>query len=256
LIPKWKADKQSMVWPQLSKTGAMESFDQLFPDENTVCPQFQDPLSRFDSQSSQTLHRLRLSLVKALDDAENADKKGFAMDCMLSIALYCNTIEMNIPMRVAASMSFWYWISLKLIPDLVFRRFSDMNRKNLRMHYFHDSRRVWPYVLWWGAHLTWQGDVEKTKQMLSCGFNVSAIEAFIYRGGSGFRVDLFRMIAAYFAEINKTYIASDKEVLRKVMVLNTSKTVTIEPVYYSGGMYKYVQDLFAPFITNLKPRNS
>jgi hypothetical protein len=110
-------------------------------------------------------------------------------------------------------------------------------------------------MLWWGVHLTWQGNREKTEWVLNNGFTVSAIEALLDRGGSGYRIDLFREISAVFADFSTKYQVTDKDLLRSVIAFNTTRAVNIEPNFYKGGVKDYVQDLFAPFIKDLKLRN-
>lgn len=244
-----------MIWPQLEKLRAAEVFEELFKDGLPVSSSRIDFNRNLNLDIAAPFIKLRSDLKKVYDAALSSRMKGFDIDRVMSLELYSTTIEMKIPMRVAASMPFWYWVSLKLLPDLLFNRFPQMDKEALRGRYYERNMRVWPYMLWWGAHLTWQGNRKDTESVLKQGFSVSAIEVFLDRSGSGYRTNLFREIAAQFAIHNTNYLATDKDLLRPVMGLNTSKIVNIEPEFYSDGIKGYVKDLFAPFIKNLKPRN-
>lgn len=239
-----------MNWPKLSKIKAVDKFNYLFPEGgDLICPK----VNNFPNQ----LQIIRQNLVDTFNEADKLGKKEFGLDITMSLKIY-ELLKPNdvLPMRVASSNEFWYWISLELIPDLVFRRYKGMNTDNIKKRYYERTLRIWPFMLWWGAHLTWQGDREKTLEVLNNGFTVTAYETLLDRCGNGYREDLFRAISLKFSQINKEYMATDKEFLRPVIVFNTSRIINVEPTFYDGGIEGYVESLFEPFVSKLKKKKN
>ncbi|MCX6159231.1 MAG: hypothetical protein NTY74_14720 [Ignavibacteriae bacterium] len=237
-----------MIWPELTKSNAISAFYDLFPDDNTVCP----VVEKFSSQNHQ---ELRDVLSNKFVECKQNGKNEFSIDLVMSLAFYEYLKPgVNIDMRTLASNEFWYWISIKLIPDLIFKRYPNMNKASLEKRFFDRVTRMWPFMMWWGAHLIWQGDYDKTLNILQNGFTVTAFETLLDRGGRGYREDLFRAIALKYSNIFRDYRTNDKVLLRQVITLNSLRINNIEPVFYTGGIEGYVNELFEPFITNLKKK--
>lgn len=157
-------------------------------------------------------------------------------------------------MRVASNDGFWRYLSLKVAPDIVAKRWE----KNNDAHYWSKPNRVWFKTLWWYIFLTYQGDIENTKTiLLSRNFSTDTILNLVERTGKhGTFVNVYRNIVFYYSNLdksdfdlfNKKYSgksrASQGQLFRTVMKLNTAKSLVIEPALYLGGEPAYAKSLF------------
>ena len=153
-------------------------------------------------------------------------------------------------MRVAADDDFWRYLSLKVVPDLVAQRWGKDNES----HYWSRSTRIWLRSIWWYVHLSWQGSLEKTREILECEhFTTDTILNFEERSGRfGTYVDAYRYILLNYSQVSKEDIkrfsrgkSSDSDDLfRVVMKLNTAKMLVLDPALYLGGLDAYAKSLF------------
>ena len=163
----------------------------------------------------------------------------------------------------------WRYISVRVMPDLTFIRYPNQSsdvevikeiipelsyaigitteKDSVRLkkkRFYSHTRRIWLKTLWWYIHLGWQGDSEKTYEVLkNNGTNV--IGHFIERPGRGYREQLFRyMLYAYSMlpeQKDKTFRAAAK--------LNLAKCVSVEPALTEGGEKGYSEKLFEEVYT-------
>lgn len=178
--------------------------------------------------------------------SNNKDLKISDYDIEFGIKLYQITEKYNLSLREAAADDIWRYLSIKVVPKLVYMRFFDSNKINIE-RFFSRSSRIWLKTCWWYIHLSLQidsmgiPDYEETRRIL-IGNSTDDIVQLVERTGFGYRVDLCRAINKKYSSIR---IANRNTVFRKVMKLNTIKTKIIEPELYLGGVEGYVEDLFA-----------
>ena len=116
--------------------------------------------------------------------------------------------------------------------------------------------RKWPRQRPWRLHLSWQGNIKSTEQILeSCNFSTDTILNLEERTGrNGTYIDVYRMIMYFYGnlpastidEFNKRIRKNDKHatLFRTIMKLNTAKSVVIDPALYLGGTIEYVKSLY------------
>jgi hypothetical protein len=140
--------------------------------------------------------------------------------------------------RLASDDGFWRYLSLRVVPDLVGERWGNTNAD----HYYTKPSRIWLKTMWWYFYLSFNKDVETTKEMLlSEAFSTDTILNLVERTGrSGTNISVYRNIMSKYASLEDV---SDK-VFRSIMKLNTVKAVVIEPVFSTGGVSGYVDSLF------------
>lgn len=141
--------------------------------------------------------------------------------------------------RLACDDGFWRYLSLKVVPDLVGMRWNNNNED----HYYAKPSRIWLKAMWWYFHLSLKGaDSSTTRDMLlSKNFSTDTILNLVERTGRyGTNVEVYRTIMTHYSTLQ---VASDKA-FRKVMKLNTAKTMVMEPVFYEDGVNGYVESLF------------
>lgn len=208
---------------------------------------------------------IRSEVVKefkdSLLDAEN--KVTYDLDLRVGIKLYESLNHMNGFDLVAANNDdIWRYISVKVMPDITFLRYpnlsSDVEIINIfipnysvridtekdskrlkKKRFYSHTRRIWLKTLWWYVYLGWQGDPEKTYDVLKNN-GTNMISHFIERPGRGYREKLFRCMLYAFSLLpeqkDKTFRAAAK--------LNLAKCVSIEPSLAEGGEPEYSKRLF------------
>ncbi len=153
-------------------------------------------------------------------------------------------------MRVAADDGFWRFLSLKIVPDIIAQRWGKDNDS----HYWSRSTRIWLRSIWWYVHLSWQGNLEATREVLECShFTTDTILNFEERSGrNGTYVEVYRKIIYYYSKVNDSDIKinsrsksqTSDDIFRIVMKLNTAKMLVVDPMLYKGGADEYAKKLF------------
>lgn len=210
---------------------------------------------------------LRKELIEAFKNTmlEDSCRITYDLDLRVGIKLY----EMLRPDKdkgfdiiIANDDDFWRYLSVKVMPDITFLRYPnllsdidlirnsipgftnrvDYEKDSIRLkkkRFYSHTRRIWLKTLWWYIHLSWQGDSEKTYDVLkNNGTNI--ISHFIERPGRGYRETLFRsMMYSY----SKLPIQRDVT-FRAAAKLNLVKCVSVEPELCAGGVQAYSDGLF------------
>jgi hypothetical protein len=148
----------------------------------------------------------------------------------------------KLSMRQASNDGFWRWLSLQILPDQVYTRWQD----HLSEHRFYQNkRRIWLKSLWWYIHLSWQGNLDQTKQVLNQ-LGIDEMIQLVERIGDGYRVELYREMMKQLI-LQKNLRTSQNQLFRKVMKLNTLRLTHIIPEFYENGIEGYVKDLYDHF---------
>ena len=165
-------------------------------------------------------------------------KKLFEYDVEYGISLHKLLSSLRLDsLRVMSDDGFWRYISIIVAPHIVAHR-----HPNKPEYYFKKPSRVWFKSIWWLIYLTWQGDYETTKSLLLSGkFTTDTTVAICERTGlEGTNVDLYRAIIRKAGTISNFGM----EELRRVMKLNTVKSLVVEPSLFEGGVDGYVEGLY------------
>lgn len=173
---------------------------------------------------------------KTIDDSLG-DHKKYETDVRVGLILYDLLPPAELGIRNASNDDFWRYLSLKIFPDLVNRRWGFKSDR-----YWERGNRIWLKVIWWYVHLSWQGDSVKTsKLLLSPSLTTDTIVQLVERTGRyGYRIELYRMIMkkAVESELNSNEF-------RALMIMNTIKSVNLEPKLSSGGFKGYCEYLIS-----------
>ena len=90
-----------------------------------------------------------------------------------------------------------------------------------------------------------EGSYEETYLILKDNSTDEILNLVERSGSDGYRVDVYREIMAeYSCTVLKKSV---KQLLRKVMVLNTARTTLVEPALADGGVKGYVKELYNYF---------
>ena len=182
---------------------------------------------------------------------ENMSRKDYYIDVHIGILLY--DYLWHVPgfnLRAAANDDFWRYMSIKVIPDVVAERWGYDNES----HNWSKPARIWLRSIWWYVHLSWQGDMKTTANVLeSPYFTTDSILNLEERTGrKGTFINVYRFIMYYYSHIpqqileqyNKNTKTQQDDLFRIIMKLNTAKVMVVDPALYLGGEKEYVRSLF------------
>jgi len=145
--------------------------------------------------------------------------------------------------RLAAQDEVWRYLSLEVLPDLVYER-CGMNDHR----FYKEPRRIWLKTIWWYIHLSWQGTEEKTRYIIKDNSADEILQLVDRSGEGGYRVELTREI---IRQLNSGENSEVPRLLRRVLKLNTARVKMIEPSLVEGGIESYVADLYSYFSKKL-----
>lgn len=170
--------------------------------------------------------------------------KSYEFDAEFSLSLFQYFSDQGLSnLRTASNDAFWRYLSLVVIPDLVRTRWDkeDSVSTGLADHFFRKPNRIWLKSLWWFVYLSFNTDLNTTRDMLLSGsFSTDTILNFVERSGrDGTNVDLYRSIIRLYS---KEAVCSDQN-FRKIMKMNTVKSQVIEPMLVVGGLDAYVRGI-------------
>lgn len=140
-------------------------------------------------------------------------------------------------LRIMSNDGFWRYISLVIAPDIVAKRHAYKAE-----YYFEKPNRVWFKSIWWLVYLSWQGSLEETEKVLLSGkFSTDTTVAMCERTGlEGTNIQLYRAIVNKISTLEKFEAAQ----IKRVMKLNTVKSLVVEPELFNGGIAGYVNSIF------------
>jgi len=176
--------------------------------------------------------RIRELLIQARDDIfdewhlDTAENLGYDFDLLFAIRLYdILGLNNNFSNRAASNDEIWRFLSIRVIPDIVHSRWG-MNEAR-----YMTSRRIWLKNLWWYIHLSWNGDTERTYEILKNNTTDTVLQ-LVERPGVGYYVSLYREIMLQYSCINDP----SRTLFRKVLKLNTALLPVTYPELISGGI--------------------
>lgn len=204
----------------------------------------------FDLKKQDKILREILSepLIETYNEIENESNSTYLIDLKVGLKLY-DLLKENLFFtdRLAAQDEIWRYLSLKILPDLVYKRF-DLNEDR----FYKQSRRIWLKTMWWYIHLSWQGTSEATYEILKNNTTDTISQLVERTGKNGYRVEMTRILMRKHYNVTKEMSAQQRMLLfRKVSKLTTARTKLIEPAFVVGGLESYVKDLYGYFEKNM-----
>ena len=196
---------------------------------------------------------IRKELLKRFSSCNlnmESKRKDYMTDLLFGIELYDYLSpgkNIGFTFDMAEDPMFWSYLSLMVIPDIVFNRWGGYQEKKDR--FYSKKTRIWLSQIWWYIHFSLQNDLSETEKMLKGeAFNTDTILQLVDRtGAKGTFVELDRQIMREYANRSEKDINKDidwPQVFRRVMKLNTAKIMLFEPTFYCNGIKGYVNSLF------------
>lgn len=227
----------------ITKKEAITKFES-FTSENIIEFQEDDKYTglRNDLKAIEDLIQLQLSETNIATAASIYD-----FDLLFGLKLYNFLSEKHhISERQASQDGTWMFLSIEVIPDIVFKRWKGLNESR----YYKESRRIWLKTLWWYIHLSWQGDIDSTYEILKDNTTDDLVQLVERSGSKGYRVPLYRAIMKNYSQVQENEKGRKNQLFRRVMKLNTARARVVEPALTEGGEEQYAKELFRYFDTD------
>lgn len=188
---------------------------------------------------------IRNQLLLKYDKIEKFYLKDYDKDLYFGTEVYLLLISLNgFSMRIAADDGFWMYLSLKVVPDIVSKRWGKDNES----HFWERSTRIWLKSIWWYIHLSWQGNIDETINVLKYNSTDEILNLVERAGHKGYNIEVYRNIMYYYStvsqDIKQSFNKGRDTLFRRIMILNTAYSQTIEPALYAEKEKGYVKWLF------------
>ena len=137
------------------------------------------------------------------------------MDYQFGMLLNLKLAREGFTLRDAADDGVWRYLSMCVVPDLVARRWG----KGAEIRYYKQSGRIWLKTIWWYIHLSWQGNVRDTMNVIAANTTDQVLQLVDRSGKKGYFVDVYRKIMYYYwlsRQLNPTVGETE---FRKIMTL-------------------------------------
>ena len=181
-------------------------------------------------------------------------KARFDIEIGLKLFELTSSGKYKMTLRDSSDNSIWWFISLFVVPDLVYYRYNygGEETKEHRLNaerFFEKTRRIWLKSLWWYVFLSSQYDennnidLVQTREMIIWS-STDDILQLVDRAGLGYIPELTRSIMRQYF-INREKGNKDDKLLRKIMKMNTARCKVQNPILV--GIDEYVKNLFAEF---------
>ncbi|KMJ57336.1 hypothetical protein AB685_16955 [Bacillus sp. LL01] len=205
-----------------------------------------NPDIEYQNIRNKVLDAFEMTLLENDIPREKIKGNEYKLDVYFGAKLYeIFNHENGFTVRNASDDGVWRHLSLKVLPDIVHLRWG-----NNPIRFWKESRRIWLKTLWWYIHLSWQGNIHSTLDILKDNTTDEIVQLIERSGRLGYRVDLYREIMQYFGQLSPDKKKRTDLIFRKVMKLNTARVKVIEPALLLGGEAQYVKELFEYFDSN------
>lgn len=223
-------------WSTLNKLEAQKIFDSYKEDVDSG----QDPLANITySELKNQNPSIRKRLLQYWGDLAFVKIGTYEFDFEFGIRMYQYfRFELHMCESDAANDNIWRYLHLKVVPDLMLKRWPLDTAKNRAKRYYSASQRLYLKTLWWYIHMLWDTD-EKTTRNYEANVDISQI---MDRSGSkGTRVVVYKAILQAYSKVDRS---KRKELIERVLMLDASHCTTQEPELMGITLDEYAVRLY------------
>lgn len=174
-------------------------------------------------------------------------KPGYETDLNVGLELYEQlNPSKGFTLVMANDDDIWRYISCKVFPDITYERYPTPEKeiKELGGHlnhkrFYSHTRRIWLKTLWWYVFLSWQGNSEKTRNVLK-EFGTDTISDLIERTGQGYRVLMYRQLMLSYSQVDN----KSSDLFNVIQKQNLVNCRTVEPALVDNAEQGYIKSLF------------
>lgn len=187
------------------------------------------------------LRKQIVAVFKRSREGVKGRQADYHSDVEVGLALYEFLSKHGFSVVLAETDDWWRFLSVRLFPDLTYSRYpADATERINTKRFFSHTRRIWLKTLWWYVHLSWQGSVESTREVL-VKLGTDAISQLIERSKAGYRTDISRALMKRYS-CESSWCDSKK--FQRTMALHLIKVDSVEPSLVDGGVSGYAQQVF------------
>ena len=192
------------------------------------------------SDLTNTYKKLRKDALKKASEISEESYK-FDLEMALWFYEYTQNEMTDFTEAVASDNDVWRFICCNVVPEIIERRHGLKDS-----YFFQRSFRIYFQALWWYIHLSYQGSIAATRNVLE-NLNTDYIMQFVERSGKdGIYLKVSREIMRQFAMVpasQRNKQVNGKILFRRVMIQNTAKSGSFNLVM-EGKEIEYVASLF------------
>ena len=201
-----------------------------------------------DGKFSENIHADYVDVRNVIYNVYNQykDENGYEIDLRVGLALYELLLNDKYKLNAvdANDDDVWRFLSVGVFLDITYLR--EPTKDRFGVYFSHDRtyknpKRIWLKQIWWWVHLAWQGDVERTYDVLKK-FGSGRISQLLERAGKGYRTDVTRPLLKAISEKSGDTKVSQND-FRALMMLYYAKMFVIEPTLMDGGIDSFIEKL-------------
>lgn len=231
-----------MNWRSLVKDMPKRAFQEL-------CETYVDGVANFDLNGNDRDFRdIRRHLlqydVEARAAAEGKRNAAYVYDLEFGLRMYKLFSEHGFGIWQAADNGVWAFISIRIIPDIVFKRLGGFNEER----FYKRNWRIWLKDLWWYIYITesdaeGEFDIEASRSLLSDG-SQDGMFLLLDHSKGGFRPSVYHELMCQYSQLLKTIEIPDKreDFFRRVLLEHQIKSSVVDPILENEAVY--VKSLF------------
>ena len=247
-----------MKYKRLSSNDAKKIVAQ-YDNMNDI--EFQDLVDhwkKYDTiETDDSYAEFREKLLESFQEAlkETGGKMTYLLDLRVGLCLFkLMPLNKDFSIITANDDDVWRYISVKVMPDITYLRYPDPAKGDIRIcskRFYSHTRRIWLKTLWWYIYLSWQGDEEKTFDVLKDNASDN-INKLLETPGKGYRLSLYRSL------MNEYSVHSPHTIKRfgAMTKLNNVKCLSVEPELIVGGEKEYSRQLVSDIFSEGKENES
>lgn len=201
-------------WKRMSKREALVHLHR-YDEDKCVPSSMYEGLTDVYRELRERMTALRDCMDEMRKRIGNKTPKDYASDLLYGLTLYRFLREKEFGIWDAADDNVWRYIAVKVMPDIVHERLGGDYAKDAFSGV--RSSRFWVRNIWWYIYLSLvetserAPDYDMTAQILK-GNDTDILAGVVDHPGSGFRVELFRLMMREFdAFCNRGVLADTRE---------------------------------------------
>jgi hypothetical protein len=155
------------------------------------------------------LQELRHEMIGAVDaiepldaSAEQLQRMSRATDCDSDVAkIFWNHLA-RIGEGMASSPDCWRWFAVRIVPDLIIRRWANENGRVTAERFLNTTKvRCWPQHLWWYAWVCCDATGEINPELFSFMKSADARSSMLERTGGGYSRSILQAVITQIIQV-------------------------------------------------------
>lgn len=222
------------MWSELRKMDARKIAESWENDFRTG----KDPLVKFKPDLNDAYSKIRSDIMEMFDETLEKYKFGYEFDAELGLRLFTYFTDNGMTEADAANDDIWRFIQMKVVPDIICRRWPFKDNKFNDKRFWSAPGRLYLKVIWWYLNIIWAGSEDETREYMSS-LDISQITD--RSGKRGTRIAVYKEILHVFSSIDPSKRTG---LIDRVLMLNDSYCSVMEPELMDCTLHEYAVGLY------------